>query len=222
MPGDHPRFLRRQEHRHVGNVLRLDQPHQTRWNQNNAPVIEAVYRRLSVQAEQSILEIGFGNGRTVPLLMQQGERLSYIGIDAAETMAAEAITFNQELINLGRAKFHLASAEAIPFADASVDRACAINVIYFWRDPANVFSEIHRVLRPGGFSITAGIDVATAAEAPFSRAEYGFQAREPEELIDLHRAAGFVSVEVEPFDYVSKRPDGSPWPRHYDLVIASR
>ena len=191
-------------------------------NQNNAPVIEAVYRRLSVRAEQSILEIGFGNGRTVPLLMQQGERLSYIGIDVAETMVAEAITFNQELINLGRAKFHLASAEAIPLTDASVDRACAINVVYFWRDPAKVFSEIHRVLRPGGFSITAGIDGATAAEAPFSRAEYGFQVREPEELIDLHLAAGFASVEIEPFDYVSKRPDGSPWPRHYDLVIASR
>ena len=30
MPGDHPRFLRSQEHRHVGDVLGLDQPHQMR------------------------------------------------------------------------------------------------------------------------------------------------------------------------------------------------
>jgi hypothetical protein len=30
MPGDHPRFLRSQEHRHVSDVLGLDQPHQMR------------------------------------------------------------------------------------------------------------------------------------------------------------------------------------------------
>jgi len=191
-------------------------------NKNNAPVIEAVYQRLRAQTGQSVLEIGFGNGRTVPLLMQQAERLAYIGIDIAETMVAEATAFNRELIDLGRAKFHLASAEAIPCADASVDRACAINVVYFWPDPVRVLSEIRRVMRPGGFSVIAGIDVATAAEASFSRAEFGFRARDADELIDLHRAAGFDAIEIEPFDYVSKRPDGTPWPRHYDLAIATR
>jgi ubiquinone/menaquinone biosynthesis C-methylase UbiE len=191
-------------------------------NQTNAPIIEAVYRRLGLQTGQCVLEIGFGNGRTVPMLMQQAERLTFVGIDIAETMVAEATAFNRQLIDLGYAKFHLAPAEAIPCADASVDRACAINVVYFWPDPVKVLSEIRRVLRPGGFSVIAGIDIATAAEAPFSRAEFGFRARDVDELIDLHRAAGFEAVEIEPFDYVSKRPDGTPWPRHYDLAIATR
>ena len=191
-------------------------------NKNNAPVIEAVYRRLRMQTGQCVLEIGFGNGRTVPLLMQQADRLTYIGIDIAETMVVEATAFNRELIDLGRVNFYLASSEAIPSADASIDRACAINVVYFWPDPVRVLAEIRRVLRPGVFSVVAGIDVATAAEAPFSRVEFGFRAREADELIDLHRAAGFEAIEIEPFDYVSKRSDGTPWPRHYDLAIATR
>jgi ubiquinone/menaquinone biosynthesis C-methylase UbiE len=191
-------------------------------NHNNGPIIDAVYRRLRMQTDQIVLEIGFGNGHTVTLLMQQAERLTYIGIDIAEAMVAEATAFNQCLVTLGRAKFHLASAEAIPCEDASIDRCCAINVVYFWSDPIRVFSEVHRVLRPGGCSITAGVDRTTAAEAPFTRAEYGFRVREPDELIDLHRAAGFDEIEVESFEYIAKRPDGSPWPRHHHLVIATR
>jgi ubiquinone/menaquinone biosynthesis C-methylase UbiE len=127
-------------------------------NQNNARIIDAVYRRLNVETGNNVLEIGFGNGRTLPLLMDQGDALTYVGIDISETMVAEANTFNRDLINAGRATFHLASAEAIPFADASFDRAMAVNVVYFWPDPIRTLTEIRRVLRPDGVSIIAGID----------------------------------------------------------------
>jgi ubiquinone/menaquinone biosynthesis C-methylase UbiE len=191
-------------------------------NQTNARLIETVYRRLGPQTGQSVLEIGFGNGHTVPLLMQQADALSYVGIDIAETMIAEANGFNRALIDAGRAAFHLASAEAIPCPDGTFDRACAINVVYFWTDPVRVLTEIRRVLRPGGFSIIAGMDTATAAAAPFYRAEFGLHVREADELIGMHRDAGFALVEAEPFDEMTKLGDGTPFARHYHLVIATR
>jgi ubiquinone/menaquinone biosynthesis C-methylase UbiE len=119
-------------------------------NNTNAKVTEAVYRRLRCQSGDRVLEIGFGNGRLLPLLIQQADALSYAGIDISETMVAEAARFNRALVDAGRARFRLASAEAIPYPDASFDRAVAVNVVYFWADPVRVLSEMRRVLRQSG------------------------------------------------------------------------
>jgi len=189
-------------------------------NQTNARIIETVYRRLRLQSGQSVLEIGFGNGRTVPLLMEQADGLTYVGIDIAETMLAQAHSFNRLLVEAGRATFHLASAESIPCEGASFDRVLAVNVVYFWPDPVRVLAEIRRVLRPNAFSIIAGFDTATAAAVPFYRAEYGFNVHDAGALIGFHREAGFTNVEVEPFDEVTKLGDGTPLARHYHLVVA--
>ena len=189
-------------------------------NQTNARLIETVYRRLRLQPRQSVLEIGFGNGHTVPLLIQQAEAPIYTGIEIAQTMVAEATAFNQALVDAGRATFHLAPAEAMPFGEANFDAVVAINVIYFWGDAVRALTEICRVLRPGGLSVVASMDSATAAAAPFYRAEFGFRIYEANELAAMHRRAGFAAVDIEPFDEMTKLGDGTPFARHYHLVIA--
>jgi SAM-dependent methyltransferase len=137
-------------------------------------------------------------------------------------MVTEATSFNRELIDAGQANFHLASAEAMPFGDATFDAALAINVIYFWPDVVTALAEICRVLRPGGLSIVASMDRGTAAAAPFYRAEFGFHIREADELAAMHREAGFAAAEIEPFDEITQLGDGTPFARHYHLVVASR
>jgi len=189
-------------------------------NENNAQVIEAAYRRLGVQAGDSVLEIGFGNGQTLPILMRQADGLFYAGLDISETMVSEALNFNRALIDTGQATFYLGSGETIPCPTASFDRAVAVNVVYFWPDPVRVLSEIHRVLRPDGVSIIAGTDPDSAAAYPFARAEFGFHAREARDLIAMHQAAGFTTVAVEPFNDIGRRPDGTTFARHYDFIIA--
>ena len=59
-------------------------------NNTNAKLIETVYQRLGLRSGQSVIEIGFGNGHTVPLLMQLAGGLTYTGIEIAQTMVAEA------------------------------------------------------------------------------------------------------------------------------------
>ena len=191
-------------------------------NQTNAKLLETVYRRLRLQPRQSVLEIGFGNGHTAPLLIQQADALTYTGIEIAQTMVVEATAFNRALIDAGQATFHLAPAEAMPFNDATFDAAVAVNVVYFWSDAVRALTEICRVLRPGGLSVVASMDSATAAAAPFYRAEFGFRIHEPNELAAMHRTAGFAAVDIEPFDEMTKLGDGTPIARHYHLVIAAR
>ena len=192
----------------------------TFWNTNNAQVTEAVYHRLNIESRFRVLEIGFGNGRLLPLLMQQAEGLSYVGVDHSETMVTEASTFNRALISAGRVEYHLAEADHIPCLDTAIDRAFAVNVIYFWADPVPVLREIRRVLKPGGLSLIAGADRATSSNLAYARDEYGFRLRDADELLAMHRAAGFSEIAIEPFSDMAKRPDGSLYNRHYHFAIA--
>jgi SAM-dependent methyltransferase len=54
---------------------------------------------------------------------------------------------------LGRASFRVGDIEALPLDDASVDQVICLAVIEYLATPDRAFSEISRVLRPGGIAI---------------------------------------------------------------------
>jgi ubiquinone/menaquinone biosynthesis C-methylase UbiE len=189
-------------------------------NRANASVTEAVYQRLHFKPGDHVLEIGFGNGKLLPALLAHVDDLTYVGVDIAATMVAEAIAFNADVVASGRAAFHLASVDAIPCADGSFDKIFAVNVFYFWPDAVRALCEMRRVLQPAGISIIAAVTPDTAATAPFAREEWGFRTYDGETLIALHCEAGFGQVGVERYSEVITHPDGTPWQRHYLMVIA--
>ena len=84
-----------------------------RMNQLNLRINEAVYSRLDLAAGMAVLEIGFGNGRLLPSLMQRADGLNYVGVDVSPTMVEEARRFNAPLVDVGQAAFHLADAVEI-------------------------------------------------------------------------------------------------------------
>lgn len=190
-------------------------------NRMNGPLTEAVYDRLRLESGHRVLEIGFGNGHLLPSLMRRTEGLHYVGLDISPTMDVEARRFNARLIAERSAEFHLGTAEALPFDAATFDRVFAVNVYYFWSNPLSVLTELHRVVRPGGFCLIAATDQATADSTPFARREHGFHVPGEDELRANHTKAGFGKVALEHFDEVTTGPDGSPWRRGYNFVIAA-
>ncbi len=191
-------------------------------NRANAGITTAVYRSLRLQQSEHVLEIGFANGKLLPALLACADDLSYAGVDIAQTMVAEATAFNAELIAAGRASFQFASAEALPFADQSFDKAFAVNVIYFWQEPIRPLAEIRRVLRPGALSCIASV-ISKPGELPppFARPEFGFQRRDLATLLALHRDAGFRQIEVdEDYHEAFTMPDGTHRQRSYAIIIA--
>jgi ubiquinone/menaquinone biosynthesis C-methylase UbiE len=108
---------------------------------------------LTLKEGQNILEIGFGNGRTAPIVISQAPDIRYWGIDLSPTRVAKALRFNLALVQAGKASFHLASAYAVPFGDDSFDRVFSLGVIHFWTDPMASLIEVRRVLRPYGLML---------------------------------------------------------------------
>jgi ubiquinone/menaquinone biosynthesis C-methylase UbiE len=180
-------------------------------NENNKQANAKFVTSLNVKAANHVLEIGFGNGRTAPDVIAQAADVCYAGIDISPTMVAEASTFNAALVAAGRAAFHLGSAERMPFANHTFDRAFSIGVIHFWTDPASSLAEVRRVLRPGSSML---MGCMAPREAPdFAQPGYGFHLRDAVAWDALCRAAGFADVHAETIEYERTTPSGAPTKR---------
>jgi ubiquinone/menaquinone biosynthesis C-methylase UbiE len=181
-------------------------------NANNRQGNARTVALLGLQRGDRVLEVGFGNGRTVPDVMGRATDLKYAGVDISRTMVDEAARFNAALVAAGAASFHLASAEELPFADGTFDRVYSTGVVHFWAAPATPLAEVRRVMTAGGLMIMGCL--AATAPPDFARAEFGFYLREPAEWDALCRAAGFNDVLVEALEAAGINPDGAPVKRH--------
>ena len=188
-------------------------------NENNRQSNAAVIRRLGVQPGNYVLEIGFGNGRAAPDVIGQSTDVRYAGIDVSPSMFEEAQRFNPALVAAGRASFHLASADHMPFPDASFDRVFAIGVIHFWRDPVVFLVETRRVMRPDALAIMGTLDPRSRPD--FARPEFGFHLRSADEWRALFHQADFGTTDVESIETDGITPDGKPTKR-YTIRITAR
>ena len=56
---------------------------------------------------------------------------------------------------------------------------------------------------------------------PCAGEEYGFRMRDEATVAALHREAGFGQIELEDYEKMSTRPDGTPWKRRrYSIIVA--
>lgn len=98
----------------------------------------------------AILEIGSGPGELALEIARRLPGSDVVGIDLAEAMIDRAIERARAEGLDERVRFDLADAAALPLADSSFDVAVSTLSMHHWSDPATVFAEIARVLRPGG------------------------------------------------------------------------
>jgi ubiquinone/menaquinone biosynthesis C-methylase UbiE len=65
-------------------------------------------------------------------------------------MVAQATARNSDAVAGGRVDLRHGTAQALPFADGTFDKAAAINSMQVWPDAGSGLREIHRVLKAGG------------------------------------------------------------------------
>ena len=93
----------------------------------------------------TVLDVGFGQGRTAAKLIGDGHRV--IGVDASPTMVKQATARNRAACRDGRATLRHGDGITIPFPDDSADAAITAHTIYFMPDPAATIADIARVLQ---------------------------------------------------------------------------
>jgi arsenite methyltransferase len=99
---------------------------------------------------EDVLDVGCGAGLDSLVAAQMvGPAGSVTGIDMTPEMLAKARASADEL-GSGNVRLVEGEAEQLPFADESFDVVISNGVVDLIPDKEAVFSELHRVLRPGG------------------------------------------------------------------------
>jgi ubiquinone/menaquinone biosynthesis C-methylase UbiE len=115
----------------------------------NRKQYKAIVGNIDIQAADTVLDIGFGNGYLIRRLAKQNPQKIY-GIDISPDMLKTTARKNRKNVESGKIKLLLADVQNLPFEDSSIDKAYTVNTIYFWQDIHLGFSEIKRVLKPNG------------------------------------------------------------------------
>jgi SAM-dependent methyltransferase len=126
---------------------------------------EELIQQLHLGADLHVLDVGSGLGGAARFVASRcGCRVT--GIDLTEEFVETARTLS-EWTGLGeRLRFRHGSALAMPFADAEFDRAYMLHVGMNIPDKRALFTEVARVLKPGG--AFAVYDVMQTGNAPLT------------------------------------------------------
>ena len=156
-----------------------------------APANDRALALLDLSQPRTVLDVGFGQGRTAAVLLSNGHHV--IGVDASPTMVKQATSRNRAACRQGRAILRHGDGIAIPFPDDTADAAICAHTIYFMPDPPATIADIARVLRPGGSLVIACRTSDTPAPAWMDPDVYRIPAAA--EIIAMVRSAGFTTVE---------------------------
>ncbi|MCC6918581.1 MAG: methyltransferase domain-containing protein [Alphaproteobacteria bacterium] len=135
----------------------------------NAGPNRAAIAALGVQRGDQVLELGCGPGEALLALSRLASGGTVHGVDRSAVMLRQAARRNARAIGQMRVSLHSASFEALPVADASIDKVLAVNVIYFWTDLDAILRELRRILRPGGRFVVYATDAASMRNWRFAR-----------------------------------------------------
>ncbi len=130
----------------------LDPEAYVRWRTSRAGAItERVERRLILEligdvSGKIVLDVGCGDGDLAVDLSKHGAIVSGIDISEAMIEAGRQRAARDEV----QVDFRIATAQQLPFPAEQFDIVAAVTILCFVEDPAPIFEEIARVLRPGG------------------------------------------------------------------------
>jgi ubiquinone/menaquinone biosynthesis C-methylase UbiE len=161
-------------------------------NRQNKPLYDATLARLPADAGR-VLDVGCGNGFVMELLTASDPDV-VVGIDPAAGVIATAKRRYRQMIQEGRMAFAVGNAQDTGQPDSSFDVAYSVNTVYFWPDLQAAFSEMARVLKPGGLFVNSCYTPETLDRHPHT--EHGYRKYGPQELVAAAQAAGFTAEAV--------------------------
>lgn len=150
---------------------------------------------------ETVLDLGSGAGIDVFLAAHKiGEPGRVIGVDLTEDMVARGEQLAREH-GFGNVEFRLGDIEHLPVDSETVDVVISNCVINLTQDKLASFTEIHRVLKPGGRILIS--DLVTAGDLPedvrrsaAAWADCLAGAMEKEAYLGTIRCAGFSEVAI--------------------------
>ncbi|MBR3304913.1 MAG: class I SAM-dependent methyltransferase [Christensenellaceae bacterium] len=146
----------------------------------------------------TIVELGCGGGRNASELLKLYPKSSLTAIDYSEVSVQKAKDTNSDLIREGRCAVIQGNVASLPLENGSFDLATAFETVYFWPGLTACFSEVCRILKPGGiFMICNESDGTDETALRFEKIIDGMKCYTSEQLESALKAAGFSEIKTD-------------------------
>ena len=153
----------------------------------------------------NVVELGCGGGRNTAELIKRYPQAKITALDYSALSVEKTKEYNKDMITAGRCFVIQGNVAGLPFEDGTFDLATAFETVYFWPGLEHCFSEVCRVLKPGGsFMICNESDGTDDTSLKYEKIIEGMKCYTIDELSSALKSAGFTEVE-------SDRYDDKPW-----------
>jgi ubiquinone/menaquinone biosynthesis C-methylase UbiE len=151
---------------------------------------------LDLRSGDTVLDMGFGPGRSFALIHRRVLHGPIRGIDHSEEMLRRATRGNSAAIAAGQLQLVRGSFDALPWGSGTFDKILLVNTVYFFDRGGRDMAEAFRVLRPGGRIAVYATDRATMAKWRFSGLET-HRTFDATDLAALMGAGGFKRSRID-------------------------
>ena len=141
------------------------------------------------------VDLGCGGGRNAGELLKRYQKAHVTAVDYSELSVKKATGYNRSMIAAGRCAVIQGDVSDLRLPSDSFDLATAFETIYFWPGLDRCFSEVARILKPGGlFMICNESDGTDAASLKYEKIIEGMKNHTVEDIEKSLKAAGFTKV----------------------------
>ena len=135
-------------------------------------------------------DLGFGPGVLTAFILQQNASWRIDGVDVSKDCLqhAQRLLAKKEVID--RSKLSIGDVRSLPYPDATFDVVIAVEVLEHIPDPETGLLETLRVLKPGGYAITA-----LPVQLRLLMHLYDFDT--PDEVLALYEKVGLKVIDFE-------------------------
>ena len=145
-----------------------------------------------------MVDLGCGGGRNAQELLKRYPKANLTALDYSKVSVEMTKKTNRQTIRSGRCAVVRCDVAALPFEADSFDLATAFETVYFWPGLEKCFSEVHRVLSPGGyFLICNESDGTDEVTLRYAKIIDGMAYYTVQQLRDALAAAGFSEIKAE-------------------------
>lgn len=174
-------------------------------NSGHAKLADWGFTHLPVIRPEQIVELGCGAGRNAKELLKKYPAAHVTAIDYSELSVEKAREYNSKSIAEGRCTVLQGDVSDLRLPTESFDLATAFETVYFWPGLERCFTQVARVLKPGGlFLICNESDGLDTIGKKFEKIIDGMRVYTTAEIEAALRKAGFSEVSTD--HYATK-----PW-----------
>lgn len=173
-------------------------------NSGHARMADWGLSHLPVIHPGEITDLGCGGGRNAGELLDRYSGANVTAVDYSELSVEKASEYNQKAIDSGRCTVRQGDVSALDLPSGQYDLATAFETIYFWPRLEKCFSQVYRVLKPGGLFLICNESNGTdAVGQKFEKIIDGMKVYTGEQIENALKTAGFSDVKT---DYHPSKP----------------